>query len=75
MIKKKFLFIIKDLYGGGAEKVLINTAGLLLKTGQDVQVYTLRDRVEHELPSGLVPKNIGCVNKFGNSDNKCDTYG
>ncbi len=64
MIKKKFLFIIKDLYGGGAEKVLINTAGLLLKAGQDVQVYTLRDRIEHELPSGLVPRNIACVNKF-----------
>ncbi len=64
MIKKKFMFIVKDLYGGGAEKVLINTADLLQKKGQDVRVYTLRDRIEHELPSGVHPRNIACVNKF-----------
>ena len=64
MIKKKFMFIVKDLYGGGAEKVLINTADLLQKKGHDVQVYTLRDRIEHELPSGVQPRNIACVNKF-----------
>ncbi|MBP8773168.1 MAG: glycosyltransferase [Aeromonadaceae bacterium] len=58
------MFIVKDLYGGGAEKVLINTADLLQKKGQDVRVYTLRDRIEHELPSGVHPRNIACVNKF-----------
>ena len=64
VIKKKFMFIVKDLYGGGAEKVLINTAALLQSNGHNVQVYVLRSRVEHELPSGIYPRNIACVNKF-----------
>ena len=64
MLKRKYLFIIKDLYGGGAEKVLINTAELLVKQGQEVIVYTLRDRIEHDVPSCVTVKNIGCVNRM-----------
>ena len=41
---KKFLFIVEDLYGGGAEKVLLNTASLLKDAGVDVTLFTLREK-------------------------------
>ncbi|GAA3543893.1 glycosyltransferase [Zobellella aerophila] len=60
---KNYVFVVEDLYGGGAEKVLLSTAKLLLDAGHGVHVLTLRDKIEHEIPVGLNPINIGCVNK------------
>lgn len=61
---KKFLFIVADLYGGGAEKVLLNTASLLQKSGADVTLYTLRDRIEHSIPDNIKPISLNIANRF-----------
>ena len=61
---KKYLFIVEDLYGGGAEKVLLNTASMLKDTGFEVVIYTLRDRIEHILPDNITPINLGIVTKL-----------
>lgn len=61
---RRFLFIVEDLYGGGAEKVLINTAEGLRLRGHDVTVYTLRELIEHELPANLKVVNVSVVNRF-----------
>lgn len=63
-LSRRFLFIVEDLYGGGAEKVLINTAEGLRLRGHDVTVFTLRERIEHELPVNLNVVNISVVNRF-----------
>jgi len=60
---KKILFIVEDLYGGGAEKVLLNTASLLQKAGAHVIVYTLRDNVEHSIPDNIKPINMAIINR------------
>lgn len=60
---KKILFIVEDLYGGGAEKVLLNTASLLQYAGAEVIVYTLRDKVEHNIPENIKPLNLAIVNR------------
>ena len=59
---KKFLFIIEDLYGGGAQKSLINTAEGLRLRGHDVTVFILRDIIEHRLPPMLKVINLSVVN-------------
>lgn len=59
---KKIVFIVEDLYGGGAEKVLLNTASLLEKHGAHVIVYTLRDKIEHDIPENITPINLALVN-------------
>ena len=61
---KKFLFIVEDLYGGGAEKVLLNTASLLKDAGADVTLYTLRKKIDHTLPDNIHPINLGIVTKL-----------
>ncbi|MGL5814847.1 MAG: glycosyltransferase [Aeromonas sp.] len=61
---KKILFIVEDLYGGGAEKVLLNTASLLQEAGAKVSLYTLRDRVEHIIPENITPINLAIVNRL-----------
>lgn len=64
MILKRFAFIISDFYGGGAQKVLLNTAeGLRLK-GHRVRIFTLRDKVEHEIPDCLDIVNLSLINRF-----------
>ncbi|WP_295900266.1 glycosyltransferase [uncultured Vibrio sp.] len=50
---KKFLFIIDDLYGGGAEKVLLTVASGLASRGHKVKVWLLRDKIEHEVPANI----------------------
>ncbi len=50
MPKKRFAFVIGDLYGGGAEKSLLYTADQLRQRGHEVKVFTLRERIEHRLP-------------------------
>lgn len=64
---KKILFIVEDLYGGGAEKVLLNTASLLQDNGANVIVYTLRNKVEHNIPDNIRPINLAIVNRFTKS--------
>ncbi|MFM5135201.1 glycosyltransferase [Aeromonas rivipollensis] len=59
---KRYLFIVEDLYGGGAEKVLLNTASLLRKASADVIIYTLREHIEHTIPDNITPINLGIVN-------------
>ncbi|WP_429022779.1 glycosyltransferase [Aeromonas allosaccharophila] len=61
---KKFLFIVEDLYGGGAEKVLLNTASLLKDTGADVTLFTLREKIDHTLPDNIHPIDLGIVTKL-----------
>lgn len=61
---KRILFIVEDLYGGGAEKVLLNTASLLQGAGAHVIVYTLRDKVEHSIPENITPINLAIVNRL-----------
>ncbi|WP_421196532.1 glycosyltransferase [Aeromonas jandaei] len=61
---KKFLFIVEDLYGGGAEKVLLNTASLLKDAGADVTLFTLREKIDHTLPENIHPINLGIVTKL-----------
>ncbi|MCF5877354.1 glycosyltransferase [Aeromonas veronii] len=61
---KKFLFIVEDLYGGGAEKVLLNTASLLKDAGADVTLFTLREKIDHTLPDNIHPINLGIVTKL-----------
>lgn len=61
---KKFLFIVEDLYGGGAEKVLLNTASLLKDAGAEVTLYTLREKIDHTLPDNINPINLGMVTKL-----------
>lgn len=60
---KKFAFIIEDLYGGGAQKSLINTAEGLRKRGNDVTVYILRNVIEHRIPPLLKVINLNIVNR------------
>ncbi|ELC7281337.1 glycosyltransferase [Aeromonas veronii] len=61
---KKFLFIVEDLYGGGAEKVLLNTASLLKDAGADVTLFILREKIDHTLPDNIHPINLGIVTKL-----------
>lgn len=53
MNDKRFAFVIKDLYGGGAERSLLYTADGLRRRGNQVRVFLLRDFIEHDLPEGL----------------------
>lgn len=61
---KRFAFVIKDLYGGGAEKSLLYMADQLRQRGHAVRVFTLRERIEHRLPAGLEIQNLAVVNRF-----------
>lgn len=62
MDPKCFVFVIEDLYGGGAQKSLINTAEGLRQRGHQVTVFILRDLIEHRLPPRLEVINLALVN-------------
>lgn len=64
MAHKRFAFVIADLYGGGAQKVLLNTAEGLRQRGHRVKVFILRDVIEHELPPELDIVNLSLINKL-----------
>jgi glycosyltransferase involved in cell wall biosynthesis len=49
----KFLFVITNLRGGGAEKAILKTATALLAQGVQVFLVTLESRVDYDLPPGL----------------------
>lgn len=61
---KTFAFVISDLYGGGAQKVLLNTAEGLRLRGHQVRIFTLRNKVEHEIPVCLDVINLSIINRF-----------
>ena len=58
----RFAFIAKNLSGGGAEKVLLETASLLQQQGHQVLVLTLGNVVEHMLPEKLKIQHLNVVN-------------
>lgn len=60
---KRFAFVISDFYGGGAQKVLLNTAEELRLRGHTVRILTLRERIEHEIPPKLEIVNLGVINR------------
>lgn len=64
MAHQRFAFVIKDLYGGGAEKSLLYTADQLRQRGHAVIVFTLRERIEHRVPEGLEIENLEVVTPF-----------
>ncbi|AUZ06092.1 group 1 glycosyl transferase [Vitreoscilla sp. C1] len=63
MIKQRFVFIAKSLSGGGAEKVLLETASLLQRRGHAVLVLTLSGTVEHLLPDNVTVQNLNVLGK------------
>ncbi|EPC04120.1 hypothetical protein L861_02075 [Litchfieldella anticariensis FP35 = DSM 16096] len=63
MSRKRFAFVISDLYGGGAEKSLLYTADGLRQHGNDVKVFILRDRIEQQIPEGLEVINLAVITK------------
>ena len=64
MQTKRFAFVAKSLTGGGAEKVLLETASLLQQRGHEVGVLTLNAAVEHLLPPNLQVQNLHVVNRM-----------
>lgn len=63
MNSKRFAFVISDFYGGGAQKVLPNTAEELRLRGHTVRIYTLRERIEHDIPPQLEIVNLAVINQ------------
>lgn len=61
---KNFLFIIDDLYGGGAEKVLLTVASGLASRGHQVKVWLLRDKIEHEVPQNIELEVLNVITPF-----------
>ena len=62
MNRLRFAFIAKNLSGGGAEKVLLETASLLQQQGHQVLVLTLGNAVEHMVPPNVVVQPLNVVN-------------
>jgi heptosyltransferase-3 len=49
----RFGFVITNLAGGGAEKVILTLAAGLTRRGHEVEVVLLENRVEHTVPEGV----------------------
>lgn len=49
----KFSFIITNLAGGGAEKVILSLAEGLSQRGHETEVVLLEDRVQHQASAGV----------------------
>ncbi|MGJ8514191.1 glycosyltransferase [Carnimonas bestiolae] len=64
MCAKRFAFVMKDLFGGGAEKSLLYTADELRKRGNIVRFYIMRDVIEQTIPDGLEVVNLGIHNQW-----------
>jgi len=48
-----FLFVVTNLAGGGAEKVVLTLAAGLMRRGRETEVVLLENRIEHSLPQGV----------------------
>lgn len=55
----KFIFVITNLAGGGAEKVLLSLAEGLAGRGHGTEIILLENRIEHVLPEGLKVSVLG----------------
>lgn len=49
----KFVFVVTNLAGGGAEKAIVKLAAGLADKGHDVELTLLEDRIEHARPRGV----------------------
>jgi len=49
----RFVFVVTNLAGGGAEKAIVKLAAGLADRGHDVELALLEGRVEHALPRGV----------------------
>ena len=63
MRKLRFVFIAKSLSGGGAEKVLLETASFLQQRGHEVLVLTLNQTIEHMVPQNLAVVHLNVTNQ------------
>lgn len=70
---KKFVFIIDDLYGGGAEKVLLTVASGLADRACNVEVWLLRDKIEHQVPNNIKLKKLNLITPFTKAFNNLIT--
>lgn len=59
-----FTFVIKNFYGGGAEKVVLNTALMLHDSGHTVRIIMLQNLSDHVVPLRLNVEKLSVVNKF-----------
>jgi glycosyltransferase involved in cell wall biosynthesis len=50
----KFVFVITNLAGGGAEKALLKLSAALVERRHDAQIVLLENRIEHPLPEGVM---------------------
>lgn len=55
----RFAFILPNLVGGGAEKALLKLAQQLVQRGHEVHVILFEQRIEHEVPTGVVVTSLG----------------
>lgn len=49
----RFVFVITNLAGGGAEKIVLTLAAGLAYREHEAEVVLLEDRIEHSLPQGI----------------------
>ena len=49
----KFVFVLTNLAGGGAEKALLKLSSGLADKGHEVEIALLEDRIEHASPRGV----------------------
>ena len=49
----RFVFVVTNLAGGGAEKAIVKLAAGLADKGHEVELALLEDRVEHARPRGV----------------------
>lgn len=54
----RFAFVITNLAGGGAEKVVLTLAAGLAGRGHEAEVVLLENRVEHVVPKGI---KVSCL--------------
>jgi glycosyltransferase involved in cell wall biosynthesis len=57
----RFLFVIPDLSGGGAEKAIINTGTALAKRGNEVHIAVLANRIAYDVNPDLNLHILGSV--------------
>ncbi|MFN0263268.1 glycosyltransferase [Tepidamorphus sp. 3E244] len=64
----RFLFILPDFQGGGAERMTISLVAGLRAAGHDARIIVLRDLADHDVPNTIpVSILVGPDQKFGTS--------
>ena len=49
----RFLLVMTNLRGGGAELAMLRTAAVLARRGHRIDVVLLEHRIEHDVPAGI----------------------